>query len=87
MTSMHPPHVRMCDAGRRHRGARENSPYTLRIGRHESRREDSVVPQNVGEQQKNADTFRAAGLLHTCVDTADALRRNFAATRAIPICA
>ncbi|KUY96200.1 MULTISPECIES: hypothetical protein [unclassified Burkholderia] len=65
----------------------ENSPSTTRIGRHESRREDSVVPQNVGEQQKNADTFRAAGLLQTCVDTADALRRNFTATRAIPICA
>jgi len=45
----------------------------------------AVVTQNFGEQQKIADTFLAAGLLPTRVDTGDALRWNFTAKRAEPI--
>ncbi|MDS0795218.1 aliphatic sulfonate ABC transporter substrate-binding protein [Burkholderia pseudomultivorans] len=44
-----------------------------------------VLRQNFGEQQKIADTFLAAGLLPARVDTAQALRWNFAAKRADPV--
>jgi sulfonate transport system substrate-binding protein len=42
----------------------------------------AVATQNFGEQQKIADTFLAAGLLPTRVDTSEALRWNFTARRA-----
>lgn len=56
-----------------------------RIGRRESRRANSAASQNFGEQQNIADTFRAVASLPARGDTAESLRWNFAAKRAVPI--
>ncbi|KVD51018.1 sulfonate ABC transporter substrate-binding protein [Burkholderia sp. ABCPW 11] len=44
-----------------------------------------VIVQNFGEQQQIADTFFAAGVLPTRVDTKEAQRWNFTANRAEPV--
>lgn len=73
------------DVRTRQRRCMDHAGCVRRIGRRESRRADSAAPQNFGEQQNIADTFRAAASLSARVDTTESLRWNFAAKRALPI--
>lgn len=73
------------DVRTRQRRCMDHAGCVRRIGRRESRRADSAAPQNFGEQQNIADTFRAAASLSARVATTESLRWNFAAKRALPI--